>query len=56
MIERDNQLSEDAALTGTIEFCDEQVVGDPWQNLFELCLYFADVARQRAAEATDQST
>ncbi len=56
MIERDNQLPEDTPLTGTIEFCDEQVAGNPWQNLFELCLHFADVARQRTAEATDQST
>lgn len=47
MCDRDQQPQDDVIITGTVEFCDnQQVAGDPWQNLFELCLHYQEIAQQ----------
>ncbi len=52
MFDRDEQVRDENTITGTVEFCGDQSVGDPWQRLFEVCLEYQEIARQRAAALT----
>lgn len=53
MVERDKQAPETEVITGAIEFCGDEIAElDPWQRLFETCLHYQEIAKQRAAAST----
>jgi hypothetical protein len=37
-------------MVGRVEFCAPDAGVDHWQEFLTLCLYYAEIARQRAAE------